>query len=96
MAFAQPATFNEPWSDDRVFGYLNQLPPRGIDADFHVLYNAYKHMRPFDFERLLTRFVAEGRNVKATNPKGQTLRDFISAHKTHNAEFLALLDKFAG
>ncbi|MEW4938930.1 hypothetical protein ABKJ23_13385, partial [Acinetobacter baumannii] len=25
MALSQPATFNEEWSDERVFAYLNQL-----------------------------------------------------------------------
>lgn len=64
MALSQPATFNEAWSDERVFAYLNQLPPAGVNADFHVLYHAFKHMRPSDYERLLTQFVADGRDVK--------------------------------
>lgn len=46
MALSQPATFNEEWSDERVFAYLDQLPPEGINTDFHVLYHAFKHMRP--------------------------------------------------
>lgn len=54
MALSQPATFNEEWSDERVFAYLDQLPPEGTNTDFHVLYHAFKHMRPFDYERLLT------------------------------------------
>lgn len=29
MALSQPATFNEEWSDERVFAYLTQLPPEG-------------------------------------------------------------------
>ena len=37
MALSQPATFNEEWSDERVFAYLNQLPPSGVNADFHGL-----------------------------------------------------------
>jgi len=56
MALSQPATFNEEWSDERVFAYLNQLPPADVNADFHVLYHAFKHMRPFDYERLITQF----------------------------------------
>ncbi len=59
MALSQPATFNEEWSDERVFAYLNQLPPNGVNADFHVLYHAFKHMRPNDYERLLTKFVGK-------------------------------------
>jgi len=32
MALSQPATFNEEWSDERVFAYLNQLPPTGVNG----------------------------------------------------------------
>lgn len=95
MALSQPATFNEEWSDERVFAYLNHLPPKGVNADFHVLYNAYKHMRPFDFERLLTRFVADGRDVKATNPQGQTIADVIAQYPRQQEGFLDVLAKFA-
>ena len=35
MALSQPATFNEEWSDERVFAYLTQLPPEGVNGDFH-------------------------------------------------------------
>ncbi len=28
MALSQPATFNEEWSDERVFADLTQLPPK--------------------------------------------------------------------
>jgi hypothetical protein len=95
MALSQPATFNEEWSDERVFAYLTQLPPAGVDADFHVMYHAFKHMRPFDYERLLTKFVADGRNIKATNPEGQSIQDVIATFPRHSEEFLAVLAKFA-
>ncbi|MEC7118849.1 MAG: PA4642 family protein [Pseudomonadota bacterium] len=95
MALSQPATFNEPWSDQRVFAYLTQLPPDGVNADFHVLYTAYKHMRPHDFERLLVQFTADGRQVNATNPEGQTLADLVKQYPLHQAEFLALLARFS-
>ncbi len=51
------------WSDERVFAYLNQLPPEGVNGDFHVLYHAFKHMRPSDYERLLTQFEADGHEI---------------------------------
>jgi len=95
MALSQPATFNEEWSDERVFAYLNQLPPHGVNADFHVLYHAFKHMRPADYERLLTQFVADGRDVNATNPEGQRIHDVIAEFPRQSAEFLAVLAKFA-
>lgn len=95
MALSQPATFNEEWSDERVYAYLNQLPPAGVNADFHVLYHAFKHMRPFDYERLLTKFVAVGRDLNATNPEGQRIHDVIATYPRQSAEFLAVLEKFA-
>ncbi len=95
MAFNQPATFNEEWSDQRIFAFLNQLPPEGVDADFHVLYGAYKHMRPFDYERLLVKFKELGRRVDAQDNQGRTLAQVISAHPSQNVEFLELLAKFS-
>ncbi|APV36175.1 MULTISPECIES: PA4642 family protein [Acinetobacter] len=95
MALSQPATFNEEWSDERVFAYLNQLPPDGVNADFHVLYHAFKHMRPNDYERLLTQFVADGRDVNATNPEGQRIHDVIAEFPRQREPFLEVLAKFA-
>ena len=95
MALSQAATFNEIWPDERVFAYLQRLPPTGVDADFHVLYTAYKHMRPHDFERLLQQFTADGRDVNATNGQGQTLAQVIAQYPLHQTEFVALLQQFA-
>lgn len=95
MALSQPATFNEEWSDVRVFAYLDQLPPEGVNADFHVLYHAFKHMRPFDYERLLTQFVANGRDINATNPESQRIHDVIAQYPRQKDEFLVVLAKFA-
>ena len=94
MAFAQPATFNEPWEDQRVASYLNQLPPEGESADFHALYHAYKQMRPSDFERFLVMFQEAGRDLNATNKRGQTLDQLISGYKNHSAEFIELLNQY--
>lgn len=95
MSVSQPATFNEEWSDARVFAYLEQQPPIGVNADFHVLYHAFKHMRPFDYERLLTKFTADGRDVNATNPQGQRIHDIIAEYPRQKDAFLEVLAKFA-
>ena len=95
MALSQPATFNEEWSDERVFAYLNQLPPAGVDADFHVLYHAFKHMRPTDYERLSTQFIADGRDINAKDPEGQRIHDVIAKSPRQSAPFLEVLAKFA-
>lgn len=96
MALSQPATFNEPWSDERVFSHLHQQPPFGVNADYHVLYSAYKHMRPHDFERMLQRFVAEGRDVRALSPEGKTLRQVLDEHPRHGTAFISVLERFGG
>ena len=36
--------------------------PAGVNADFHVLYHEYP--RPHDYERLITKFLADGRDLK--------------------------------
>ena len=95
MALSQPATFNEEWSDERVFAYLTQLPPVGVNGDFHVLYHAFKHMRPNDYERLLPQFVTDGRDVNATNPEGQRIHDVIAEYPRQRDGFLEVLAKFA-
>lgn len=94
MALSQPATFNEEWSDERVFAYLDQLPPSGVNADFHVLYHAFKHMRSYDYERLLTKFVAEGRDLNATNPEGKRIHEVIAEFPRQSQPFLEVLAKF--
>ena len=92
MAFNQPATFDELWSDERVKGYLHHQPPAGENADFNALYNAYKHMRATDFERFLACFAAEGRDIHALNPDRKTLLDLVKDHPTSSA-FVELLSR---
>ena len=52
-------------------------------------------MRPSDYERLLTQFVADGRNVNATNPEGQRIHDVIAQYPRQSEGFLEVLAKFA-
>ncbi|MFP5429852.1 MAG: PA4642 family protein [Gammaproteobacteria bacterium] len=92
MGVSQPARFGEDWSDDRVRGYLDRLPPEGENADFHVLMTAYKHMRAHDFERFLGFFTAAGRNLDATDRNGHTLLALVRAH-AQSADIVALLEQ---
>lgn len=73
--------FDEVWSDDRVRGFLSAAPPAGIDPDYNVLEKAYRSMRPEDFERLVAFFVAEGRNLHAPGPQGQSLLEVMRQHR---------------
>ena len=92
MGVSQPARFGEDWSDERVRGYLDRQPADGGNADFHALVTAYKHMRPHDFERFLTFFVAAGRNLDATDSHGQTLLSLMRSH-AQAAAFVALMEQ---
>lgn len=94
MALSQPAKFGEEWSDDRVRGYLDRQPPAGVDADFHVLCTAYKHMRAYDFERFMEFFLEAGRNVNAVNEQGQTLLDLVRRNPV-SLDFVHILEDAA-
>ncbi len=80
MSVSQPARFGEDWSDERIAGYLNRLPPKGDDADFNVLYTAYKHMRLDDFQRFLSAFCQQGRQINAKNAQGKTMLALVQEH----------------
>lgn len=80
MSVSQPARFGEDWSDERIAGYLDRLPPAGDNADFNVLYTAYKHMRLDDFQRFLLAFAKQGRDINGTNSQGQTMLTLVSGH----------------
>ena len=95
MALSQPATNNEEWSYERVFAYLIQLTAEGEKGEGQGWYHACKHMRPSDYERLLTQFKTDGRNINATNPEGQRIHDVIAAYPRQAAPFLEVLAKFA-
>jgi hypothetical protein len=91
MSVSQPARFGEDWSDERIAGYLDRLPPSGDDADFNVLYTAYKHMRLDDFERFLVAFAKQGRNINGKNSAGKTMLALVSEHTQSEGFVKALL-----
>jgi hypothetical protein len=92
MGVTQPAKFGEEWSDERIKSYLNQQAPANENADFFALITAYKHMRAYDFERFISFFVSEKRNILAKNAEGKTFVDVIKTHeKSH--EFLKVVEQ---
>ncbi len=88
---SQPARFGEDWSDERVRGYLDRVPPAGENADFHALMTAYKHMRAIDFERFVAFFVAAGRDLSATGTDGRSLLAIVRTHPK-SADFVRILE----
>lgn len=80
----------EVFDDERIRTFLNFRPPEGVDADFHVLEKAYRGMKAENFATFLDFFLAENRNINATDGAGNTLLDIISAHPRAAAYAAAL------
>ncbi|MDG1206160.1 MAG: PA4642 family protein, partial [Pseudomonadales bacterium] len=89
---SQPQVTDEVWDDDRVKSFLSQEPSSTETADFYVLLRAYRGMRPDDFKRFLSFFVAADRDLDATDNQGRTLWQIIESHR-HGHEFIALREK---
>ncbi len=82
---------DEVWTEERVRSFLQVRPHDGTDGDFHMLHKAYQSMRPSDFELFVSFFVAEQRNLDATNRRGRSVLDIVRTHR-HGAEYAAILE----
>lgn len=86
---------DEVWDDQRVAEFLDK-PPMGAEGpDYSVLLNAYRSMRPEDFQRFMDRFVAAGRDPAATSRAGLTLRQTIAGHRQAEP-FVGILEAAGG
>ncbi|MBA56539.1 MAG: hypothetical protein CMK89_18975 [Pseudomonadales bacterium] len=64
----------------QVARFLEMQPTGDEDADFHVLTKAYRGLPVEYFDQFLAMFVAQGRNVNATDPQGRTLAQIAAQH----------------
>jgi len=85
----------EPMTDEQVRAFLHTLPETGMNPDYHTLLRAYRSLRAQDFERFLTFFVAEGRDLNALGPDGTSILATISAHQ-QAAEYTDILIRAGG
>ena len=92
---SQPSVTDEVWDDNRVKSFLDMEPVGTESADFHVLLKAYRGMRPDDFERFLTFFLAAERDINARDRQGRTLWQIIEAHR-QGADFIAVKQRLVG
>ncbi len=83
---------DEVWTEERVKDFLNVKPAEDVEADFHTLLKAYQAMRLENFEEFVGFFVAEGRNVNAKGPDGNTVLSIIKTHRKSD-EYAAVLEK---
>ena len=81
---------DEVWTKQRVIDFLEVKPAEDIEADFHVLLKAYQSMRVENFEEFVGFFVADGRNINATNPEGGTVLSIVKQHR-NSTEYAGIL-----
>jgi hypothetical protein len=86
---------DEVWDDARVESFLHKPPMGDEPAEYSLLLNAYRAMRPDDFRRFMALYTAAGHDPAARNRRGETLRDTIAGHR-HAAPFLEILDQAGG
>ena len=84
---------DEVWDDERIESFLSKTPMGDEqNLDYSTLLNAYRSMRPGDFERFVERFTALDRDLNATSNDGQTLLSLIAEHR-HSEPFREILLK---
>lgn len=71
----------EVFDDARIRTFLDFEPPAGINADFHLLEKAYRGMKADNFNTFLDMFIADGRDINASNNDGDSLLALIAEHK---------------
>lgn len=71
----------EIFDDERIRTFLDYQPSDETNADFHVLEKAYRGMKAENFATFIGFFKEAGRDINATNPKGQTLLNLIKTHR---------------
>ena len=89
-ARTQLATRNEEWSDERLKGYLDLLPPAGMPRDYAILLKAYRGMTADLFARFIPFFIEAGKDINTTLPDGATFLDHVAEHRK-SAEYAAIL-----
>ena len=82
---------DEVWTTERVKDFLEVRPADDVEADFHVLLKAYQAMRLENFEEFVGFFIAEGKNINAKSPDGETALSIIKQHKT-SGEYVTVLE----
>lgn len=91
----KPKVVGEPMTDEQIKVFLGYPTEEGENADFHVLMKAYRALRAEDFERFVTFFQQQNRDIKATDPQGRTLLEIVRGHGKSD-EFVAILERAEG
>jgi hypothetical protein len=82
---------DEVWNEQRVKDFLLVEAAEDTDADYHVLLKAYQSMRLENFEEFIGFFVAEKRNLNATDSEGNTVLSIVQQHR-RSGEYAKILE----
>ncbi len=77
----QIAVRDEEWSDERLKGFLQLLPPEGMPRDYAILLKAYRGMTAELFARFVPFFIEAGHNINAELGNGSTFLDHVREHR---------------
>ncbi len=88
----QIATRNEQWSDERLKGYLDLLPPAGMPGDYAILLKAYRGMTAELFARFIPFFIEAGKNINVQLSDGSTFLDHVREHRK-STEYATILQQ---
>ena len=72
---------DEVWTEQRIKSFLEVKSHDAVATDFHALLKAYQSMRVEDFEKFIGFFTNEGRDMNATNPRGENVLSIVSQHR---------------
>ncbi|MAD58481.1 MAG: hypothetical protein CMK44_07915 [Porticoccus sp.] len=85
----------EVFDDERIKTFLNFLPPKNINQDFHLLEKAYRGMNIENFETFIKFFLEDGRDINAHNPSGKSFTAIVNEH-IKGKSYAAIMQRYGG
>lgn len=85
----------EPMTDEQIRAFLQGGEEQGLDRDHQALMRAYRSLRGEDFNRFLDFFLADGRDVNASDETGRTALTIINGHQ-QSEDYASALKRAGG
>ena len=80
----------EVFDEERIRTFLQFEAPAGVSRDFHLLEKAYRGMKAENYATFVELFIAEGLDINACNPQGETMLGIVNQHR-HGEEYAEIL-----
>ncbi len=71
----------EEVSEERLRSFLELKGPKNEPDDYHILTQAYRHLRVEDFARFVQIFKSDGRNIEVASGSGVSFKEEIASHR---------------